>query len=153
MKYLKYFESERQFREVDLQGIWDGVQKYYNDIIGPGKLVLMDAWYYNKILIPLLQDKEIEFRRAVHPADKEVIYGHSGRVQTVKLQDTNRFKNITASLYSDKETYILGTIDIAQWGWIGNIEKKTLIVKIYDSEPLEIEEKLKYLSMESKYNI
>ncbi len=151
MKYLKYFESERQFREVDLQGIWDGVQKYYNDIIGAGKLVLMDAWYYNKILIPLLQDKEIEFKRAVHPADKEVIYGHSGRVQTVKLQDTNRFKNVTASLYSDKNTYIIGTIDATQW--MENIKNKTLIIKIYDSEPLEIEERLKYLSMESKYNI
>ena len=151
MKYLKYFESERQFREVDLQGIWDGTQKYYNDIIGSGKLVLMDAWYYNRILRPLLEDKEIEFKRAVHPYDKEVIYGFSGRVQTVKLHDTSRFKNITVNLYSDKETYIMGTIDTAQW--MGNMEKKSLIIKIYDSEPLEIEEKLKYLSTESKYNI
>ena len=152
MKYIKYFESERQFREVDLQGIWDGVQKYYNDIIGAGKLVLMDAWYYNKILIPLLQDKEIEFKRAVHPADKEVIYGHSGRVQTVKLQDTNRFKNVTASLYSHKDTYIIGTIDTAQW-MTANEKKKELIIKIYDSEPLEIENKLDLLKNTDKYNL
>jgi hypothetical protein len=153
MKYLKYFESERQFREVDLQGIWDGIQKYYKDIIGVDRPVLVDSWYYNRILIPLLQDKEIEFKRAVHPADKEVIYGHSGRVQTIKMKDDNRFKNVMVSLYSDKNInqYILGSIDTAQW--MGNMGQKTLIVKIYDSEPLEIEDKLKYISMQLKYNI
>ena len=112
----------------------------------------MDSWYYNRILLPLLEDKEIEFKRAVHPYDKEVIYGFSGRVQTVKLHDTSRFKNITVSLYSDKETYIIGTIDTAQW-MTANEKKKELIIKIYDSEPLEIETKLNLLKNKYKYNL
>lgn len=151
MKYLKYFESSRQFREVDLQGIWDNIQKFYNDIIGNDRPVLIDSWYYNKILIPLLQDKEIEFKRAIHPADKEVIYGHFGRVNTIKMKDDNKFKDIHVTLYSDKNLYVLGTIDILQW--MTNIGKKQLIVKIYDSEPLEIENKLELLKNKEKYNL
>ena len=152
MRYLKYFESQRQFREVDLQEIWDDVQKFYKDIIGVDRIVLMDSWYYNRILLPLLEDKEIEFKRAIHPYDKEVIYGLGGRVQTVKLHDTSRFKNITVNLYSDKETYIIGTIDTAQW-MTANEKKKELIIKIYDSEPLEIETKLNLLKYKYKYNL
>jgi len=153
MKYLKYFESERQFREVDLQAIWDNIQKFYSSIIGNDRPVLVDAWFYNKILIPLLQDKEIEFRRAIHPYDSEVIYGLSGRVKKITVTDSNTTKYIRVSLYGDLQTgtSILGSIDTVQW--MKNEKNKSLIIKIYDSEPLEVENKMKYLSMESKYNI
>jgi len=144
MKYLKYFESERQFREVDLQEIWDNVHTYSNDIIN-GR-VYMDNWFCDKILEPLLLDKEIEFKRAIHPADKEVIYGHAGRVKSVRLQVYEGIKSVIVSLYSNnKFEYILGPI--------GNAKNKPLIIKIYDSEPLEIENKLDLLKNADKYNL
>jgi len=159
MKHLKYFESKRQFREVDLQEIWDSVQINHSVLFD--NPVITEAWFYNRILNPLLLDKYIEFRKVIHPYDKEVSYAFSGKVKGIRLMDTNRFKNIVVSLYPDSNrfldrpkdlNYIIGTIDDSVL-YNKKYVKSPLIVKIYDSEPLEIESKLDILNIKSKYNI
>lgn len=164
MKYLKYFESEHQFREVDLQLLWDDLNYYQFELFDKPKHT--DYFFYNQILKPLLLDKEIEFLRAVHPYDKEVTYGDSGKVKEIKVIDTHKFgnlKKIIVNLYPKKEKYPrVRARDTASW-IIAEIDstvyfpkkkiKKPIIIKIYNSELLEIENKLELLKNKNKYNL
>jgi len=146
MKYIKTYEDiNTQFREVDLQLLCDDILKYRKTL---STLEQTELYFYNNVLKPLLLNKNIEFRRAVSPIDGEAIYGFGGKVKEIirdnSLTNMDRF---IISLYNKEYKYILG--DILYY----NDTNKKLIVKIYDSEELEIEKEIDLIKSTNKYNL
>ena len=147
---FKIFESESQYREVDLQQLWDDIiNKYYSKIFD--KPVLTHLYFQNVVLKPLLLFKNIEFKRAEHSYDGDIIYGLSGKVEDVKFKyDSFNYliKHIFVVL-EDGQEYHLGNIN----NNFNFNDKRPLIVKIYDVEETEIEKKLNLLKDSDKYNL
>lgn len=143
---FKIFESERQFREVDLQLLWNDLVKY--------QLYLFDSpthidAAFESIISKLIQDKEISFHRAKHPYDDEITYAYTGRVKNIRVDIKNRYqdKKIIITLYGSTEMYILTTIHLSFY------HEQNSIVKIYNSEELEIEKKIELVKSTTKYNL
>ena len=72
MKYLKHFESSKQFREVDIQKLWDDFIKYREELFPGEKFTgdqfndtydLLSKFFNRNILYPLLINKEVEFHK------------------------------------------------------------------------------------------
>ena len=162
MKYIKYFESENQFREIDLQLLWDDINKYHTKLFD--RPVHTHMYFYSR-LKQLLLDKEIEFNRVVNRFDNEVLYNFNGKVKEVKYDTKDDiYKTIVVELYKDKgkypqyrnrdnDAYVLGTIDNHMFNKKDQQNKKPLIVKIYNSDKIEIEEKIDLLKIEDSYNL
>jgi len=143
MIYLKTYENEfkKQSREVDLQQLWDDLMKY------GGKLfdvpVLLDYHYSNSLIPKLLQDKEVEFA--------SIYYGESpimGRINNISIIDTS--KNpifINVSLY-DNGIHQLARI----YNW-EHKEKCPQVIKIYNSEELPIEKKIRFLKSINRFDL
>ena len=159
MKFLKYFESEKQSREVNLTELFNTYIKFkYMSKSNTLHLTDPDVYFWNSdysnisedfnknVLLPLLLDKEIEFPKVVHPYDDEVIYSFSGRVKDVRLDITNRYIYFIVYLYDEKNAYHLLTIP-----W--NHKPDSCIVKIYNSEPIDIEDELNMFLNVTKYNL
>lgn len=169
MKYLRFFESvgiietNNQFREVDLQLLWDDLNHYQFKLFDSHKHI--DS-YFSKLLEQLLLNKEIEFLRSIHPYDKEVSYGESGKVKEIDIADNpiKETKEIIGSLYEikysrsgkyyveDTEAWILAKID-SSVNYPNRKVKKPIIIKIYDSDLSDIEKQIDLLKMTEKYNI
>lgn len=151
---FKIFESERQFREVDLQLLWDDITHNYRTKLFD-KPMHLDNYFLN-VLKKLLLNKEIEFKRAEHPFDGEVIYGLSGKVISVDFFDDSFnyiIKHISVILnvpnaHAEYSKCALGDISNNF-----NFNRRPLIIKIYDSEELEIEKKIEFLRDANKYNL
>lgn len=148
---FKIFESEKQFREIDLQLLWDDITRnYYSKLFD--KPVHLDM-YFNSVLKKLLLNKEIEFKRAVHPYDGAIIYGLSGMVEYVELKNDSHNYLIRPIIIlldngKNKDKYEIGNISCNY-----NFDRKPLIVKIYDSEELPIEKEINLLKDTNKYNL
>ena len=154
MRYLKNFENDsykKPFRKVDLQQLWDDFTTLQTKLVD--KPILTDAYFERKILKDILQDKEIEFQRVRNPIDGEVTYNEGGRVKSIKLdsKDILRLK-VICELYDHKEQWVLATIDNVS-GFARNHKVYPQIVKIYNSEPIEIEEKIELLKATEKFGI
>ena len=144
MKHLKYFESKKQFREIDLQLLWDDLVKYQLDLFDSPINSTDKNVAFESIIIKLIQNKEISFHRAKHPYDDEITYAYTGRVKSIRIDIDNSYrdKKIIISLYGSKDLYILATIVCDN---LNNEE----IIKIYNSEELEIEKKIELLRASS----
>ena len=165
MKYLKYYEytiedEPQNFREVDLQLLWDDLNYYQFKLFDKPKHI--DNFYLHQILIPLLLNKNVEFLRSIHHYDKEISYGMNGKIENINISDGleqfDKFKSILANLENDPNTWILAKIDGSgiKFDPSKNIirkDKKPAIIKIYNSEPLEIEDKILSLKSSEKYNL
>lgn len=169
MKYLRFFESigiigtSNQFREVDLQLLWDDLNYYQFKLFDKQKHI---DFYFHKLLEQLLLNKEIEFIRSIHPYDKEVSFGESGRVKEIDIVDNpiEKTKKIIGNLYEvrysrhgiyqteDTEAWILAKID-SSVNYPDKKVKKPIIIKIYDSDLSDIEKQIDLLKMTEKYNI
>jgi hypothetical protein len=156
MKYLKLFESERSFREIDLQQLYDDLIKYGGRLFS--KPVHLDVYFDKRVLNPLFVDKDIEFRRIVNPIDQEVSYSYKGKVSKIDMYDESNLKTITVNLYKNENfrnfsedlKYILAKI------YFSERLKKPQIIKIYDCGIIPFEENLEQLKMEDdaeRYNL
>ena len=155
MKFLKYFEGyKKNFREVDLAKIWncvndtDFMRIYYDefddDWLSPKK-------FLEKMLQIMLVDKEIEFRRAVHPIDGEISYAFGCRVKSVRIPDS-----IIIESYESDTTYVLAHFYAGKMSNVDQAMKGKQIIKIYNSKITEIEQKLEDIEMRldaKKYNL
>jgi hypothetical protein len=157
MKFLKYFEGKiaykrpnemdsRPFREIDLAKFWgfindlDFMKIYYDEYNEEWK---SPKKFFHLMLQTMLVDKEIEFHRIVNPIDSEISYNFAGRVKSVFVRD-----EIVVDLYDDNTRYVLTHF------YAGKI--KSTIIKIYNSEITEIEQKLEDIEMKldaKKYNL
>ena len=153
-KNFKIFESEEQYREVDLQQLWnDMFTNYYSKLFD--KPVFNDA-YFHSFLRKLLLEKDVEIQRGISRIDGEVHYGNSGKVEEVNFYDYTLQKVITVKFYKKQDLplkrarteHIIARIDNEI-----NKNKTSQIVKIYNSEPLEIEKKIQELKTIDKYNL
>ena len=98
---FKIYESKTQFREVDLQQLWDDMfTNYYSKLFD--KPLLNEA-YFRSFLKKLLLDKEIEINRAISRIDGDVIYGKSGKVEDVFLHDYTLTKQISVKFYNTQK--------------------------------------------------
>ena len=152
MKYIKKFESEKQFREIDLQQLWDDINTYHMKLFDTP--MHTDMYFYNRVLKPLLIGKEIEFHRVVNRFDDEVSYGLNGKVKEIEIKDSknNISKEIIGHCYSKKNDtigYVLARINTNMFD---KSIKKSQIIKIYNSEELEIENKIHNIKKAEKYN-
>lgn len=146
---FKIFESKRQYREVDMQQLWDDItNKYYSKLFD--KPIHTQMFFHNKVLNPLLLNKTVEFKRAEHPYDGDVIYGLSGEVKNISFEDnsSNYLIRPIIVVLEDNKKYILGNINNNRFQ-----KAEPLLVKIYDSEELEIEKKINLLKDTDKYNL
>lgn len=162
MKYLKKFENKKQFREVDLQQLYDDFKYFENKLIltysnqytplGNFRLLFM-----KHVLIPLLLDKEIEFHKTISPLDDEVRWGFFGRVKNIGIKFQEDQILITVDLYDNKKNLILAYLTKIE----KNLKKKkSTMVKIYNSEETDFEKtisELKFIEKlekeQSKYNL
>lgn len=140
MKYLKYFESEKQFRVVDLQQLWYDLQQLWNDDYFKLFSINSNIAFYST-LNELLLNKFVEFQN-------NRVYAKKGYVKEVKSLDYTLTKEIYVRLNEQVEFEWLATLQNDR-----NKKNKTQIVKIYDSEPLEIEDKINKLKAFYKYNL
>ena len=164
MIYLKTYENEfkKQSREVDLQQLWDDLMKY------GGKLfdvpVLLDYHYSNSLIPKLLQDKEVEFA--------SIYYGESpimGRINNISIIDTGSnwekdFYNVmkkssipaTTSknpIFINVSLYDNGIHQLARiYNW-EHKEKCPQVIKIYNSEELPIEKKIRFLKSINRFDL
>lgn len=148
MKILKFFESVKQYREVDLQLLWDDITRnYYSKLFD--KPVHLDM-YFNSFLTKLLLNKDIELSRVTNKYfDTESFYNFKGKVEDIEFKDDSHnylIKHIIISL-DDGNKY---NLDISN---NYNFSRKPVIVKIYDSQELEVEEKINLLKNTGKYNL
>ena len=148
MKILKFFESVKQYREVDLQLLWDDITRnYYSKLFD--KPVHLDM-YFNSFLTKLLLNKDIELSRVTNKYfDTEPFYNFKGKVEDIEFKDDSHnylIKHIIISL-DDGNKY---NLDISN---NYNFSRKPVIVKIYDSQELEVEEKINLLKNTGKYNL
>jgi len=148
MKILKFFESVKQYREVDLQLLWDDITRnYYSKLFD--KPVHLDM-YFNNFLRKLLLNKDIELGRVTNKYfDTESFYNFKGKVEDIEFKDDSHnylIKHIIISL-NDGNKY---NLDISN---NYNFSRKPVIVKIYDSQELEVEEKINLLKNTGKYNL
>jgi hypothetical protein len=140
---FKLFESDRQFREVDLQLLWnDLTKKYYSKLFD--KPIHIDIFFHS-LLKKMLIGKDIEFNRVKNRFDDEILYNFSGKIENIQYVDENLVKGFILIL-NDGDTEYLLTIN-------NNSSEKPVMVKIYDSEELEIEKKVNFLKDMNKYNI
>lgn len=148
MKILKFFESVKQYREVDLQLLWDDITRnYYSKLFD--RPVHLDM-YFNSFLTKLLLNKDIELSRVTNKYfDTEPFYNFKGKVEDIEFKDDSHnylIKHIIISL-DDGNKY---NLDISN---NYNFSRKPVIVKIYDSQELEVEEKINLLKNTGKYNL
>ena len=158
--YIKKFELLESFREVDLQLLYEDYMKYRNKLgttplYGPIDMtkVIMIYEFKPKILEPLLIGKKIEFHRSQSPIDDEIRYGHWGIVEKIEeiiLEQYNKKFKIIISLKNEKELFILTRIHAYIDKNSNNCNK---IIKIYNSEELEIEKDINILKDTMKYNL
>jgi hypothetical protein len=143
---FKLFESERQFREVDLQQLWDDLtHNYYSKLFD--KPMHTDMFFHS-LLKRMLIGKDIEFNRVENRFDGEVLYNFSGKIEDVEFVDETLIKGFILVLNEGETKYLL-TINNKY-----SFERtRPVIVKIYDSEESEIEKKLNFLKTMNKYNI
>jgi hypothetical protein len=145
---FKIFESENQFREVDLQLLWDDITRnYYTKIFD--KPMHLDYYFYST-LKKMLLGKNIEFNRVTNKwFDTEPFYNFNGKVEDVEFKDDsyNYLIKYIIILLDDGKKYNLKISNNY------NFERKPVFVKIYDSEELEIEEKINLLKNTDKYNL
>jgi len=159
MKFLKHFESEKQFREVDLTELFNNYIKYkYMSKENYLKLKDPDVYFWNSeynriskdfndnVLNPLLLNREIEFLRAVHPYDDEVIYGSSGRVKDIRIDKEYSMIYYIVYLYDEKNAFYL--LKIPRFN-----RPEPTIVKIYNSESISIEDEITLYINAEKYNL
>lgn len=150
MKYIKYFEYKKQYREVDISKLWefindiDNMRMYYSEF---GYIVDVDSpkVFFQEVLKSMLTDKEIEFNRVVNPIDSEVSYSFCGRVKDVFIW----LGELHVQLYEDSSNiYNLGKISAGQM--------KETIVRIYNSEITKLEQNIEFIKMKidaKKYNL
>lgn len=144
MIYLKTYENEfkKQSREVDLQQLWDDLMKYGGKLFDVPVLTL-DYHYSNSLIPKLLQDKEVEFA--------SIYYGEPpimGRINNISIIDTSKTPIfINVSLY-DNGIHQLARI----YNW-GHKEKCPQVIKIYNSEELPIEKKIRFLKSINRFDL
>jgi mRNA deadenylase 3'-5' endonuclease subunit Ccr4 len=153
MKYIKKYESEQQYREVDLQQLWDDMfTNYYSKLFD--RPVYNDI-YFHSFLKKILLTKDIEMTTSVGGS---IIYGRAGKVEEVIFNDYTLIKIVKVKLYNTQKLplkrarsteHIIARIANNS----GYKIKIPQIVKIYNSEPLEIENKIEFLRNTNKYNI
>ena len=156
MKFLKYFESEKQFREVDLTELFNGYIKYKytqnlpyswnsDEYFWRHDYKKMSDDFNKNVLSPLLVDKEIEFPKVIHPYDGESTYSFSGRVKDIRV-DKKEDISFIVYLYDEKNALYL--FKIPRYSKL-----ETNIVKIYNSEPIDIEDEINMFLNVTKYNL
>jgi hypothetical protein len=155
MKYIKTYENSLQYREVDLQQIWDDINKYHSRLFD--KPMHTDMYFHNQVLKPLLLDKEVEFNR-FSDFGGEPYYDRKGKVEKIDFNDYTMTKEIAVKLHSkNKFPTKRKRAEITLARIINNMfskkEKEPQMVKIYNSEPLEIENKIQLLKDTDKYNL
>ena len=151
MKFLKYFEFEKkQFREIDLAEFFINYSKYKYKLVPPfnsdEKYWMISIDFNKNILFPLLIDKEIEFLRAIHPYDDEVIYGFSGRVKNIRIIKESDCVSYIVDLYESTKALYLFKIPLYK-------KLEPCFIKIYNSEPMSIENEIEMFLNVEKYNL
>ena len=165
VKTYEGFDLKKPYREVDLQMLWDD-HKFWHEIKDSGLFTpdphsqtpLAPKVYFQDIIEPLLLNKEIEFGRAEHPYDEEIVnYGFYGRVKELSynIHYSGGKMKIIVNLYDDNKVdlcaYTLTNIDLHKN--FSSSSGKPKIIKIYNSEELEIEKELNLLRNANKYNL
>lgn len=128
MKFLKYFESEEQYREVDLQQLYDDYVKYKTN---EEHIWVITKRFEEDVLDPLLDDKRIQYfdsyffvRDITLNFDGENVYVHLNYYYTYTIQRIISYR-----------------------------EKIPMSIKIYDSEETEFEKEIDLLKNTEKYNL
>lgn len=158
MKILRFFESNQQSREIDLQELWNDFNHYRNEL---NVHIVMVESFKSLFLDPILKNNKIDFQRAVHPYDDEVTYNHSGIVSEVDIDKQLSYFQIIVELVGDFEKPI--GVDFS------NVPNRWVVVKIYKDPNIkntynnriirvygditENEEKINMLKNSEKYNL
>lgn len=142
MKHLKYFESEKQFRIIDLQQLYDDFQHFKLELEYSQDNVRNN--FVKDVLSPLMLNKEVEFD------------GYSGEVSSAGLRTLNDKILIIGTLYGHgfDNKLTIATLDLFTNKNRTDTNSKT--VKIYNCEIIDFEKKVEELKMKEdagKYNI
>jgi len=137
---FKIFENNKNYREVNLKQLYTNMFTYRKEL---GFQFNMIQNEFESILKKLLTYKHIEFQRVKNKIDGDITYNEEGIVQWTNVIDGNiiiKIENIDTPFQLT--------------------EKVSQIVKIYDSEPFNIEididkynEERKIKEETEKYNI
>lgn len=170
MKFLKHFESSKQFREVDLQKLWNDFIEYKKELF-PDKIFtgdqfrneinLLSNFFCINILNPLLKNKEVEFHKTQSTIDDEVRFGFEGRIRHITIEPSWKQSNqliVIVDLQREFKEVKLGTLQNVILAKIvlrysGFITLYPNVVRIYNSLPTEIEDKINMLNNVEKYNL
>lgn len=142
MKFLKYFESKKKSRLVDIASLYNDFIIYRKQLFEP--TINLSDKFHKIILEPILLNKDVEFHRVKNKIDGDVTYGFSGKITAVEIKREGYIMQILVKLYDKPSYYIL----------VKNLlGLEPIIVKIYNSEKTEIEKKIELLKDTEKYNL
>ena len=169
MKHLKYFENEKQFREINLKDLWNDYMKYKKEIIKndanlkTSNFSTLNNWnvgtsyidiFKNILLEPILKNKEIHFQKATNKFYGDTMYSSYGRVKNIIVeQQRDRYGNfeilICVEIFDGNIAYILSRFKEND----GTPGTEKDVVKIYDSQITRIEDEINLLKNTDKYNL
>ena len=131
MKFLKYFESEEQYREVDLQQLYYDYVKYKTN---EDHIWIIVKNFKKDVLIPLLMDKDVKINGK---CEDNYLY-----VRNVNINFNENDIDININYYNLLTIQrVISTINIP------------MIIRIYNSEETEFEKEIDRLKFTDKYNL